>query len=80
MIDSQLTLLEGTIEDNSVLGRSCIPYSDVQWALSFTKLKEDVDALPQGLKPHIQAPGKILALAHIMRILLAHASWPVRKF
>jgi ABC-type bacteriocin/lantibiotic exporter with double-glycine peptidase domain len=73
MIDSQLTLFEGTIEDNIVLGRSYIPYSDVRWALRFTELEEEVDALPQGLKTHIRAPGKILAPTHIMRILLARA-------
>lgn len=73
MIDSQLSLFEGTIEDNIVLGRSYIPYSDVRWALRFTELEEDVDALPQGLKTHIRAPGKVLAPTHIMRILLARA-------
>lgn len=73
MIDSQLTLFEGTIEDNIVLGRSYVPYSDVRWALRFVELEEDVDALPQGLKTHIRAPGKILAPTHIVRILLARA-------
>ena len=73
MLDSQLTLFEGTIEDNIVLGRSYIPYSDVQWALRFTELEEDVDALPQGLKTHLQASGSILAPTHITRILLARA-------
>ena len=73
MLDTQLTLFEGTIEDNIVLGRSYIPYSDVQWALRFTELEEDVDALPQGLKTHIRAPGQILAPTHITRILLARA-------
>ena len=73
MIDSHLTLFEGTIEDNIVLGRSYVPYSDVRWALRFVELEEDVDALPQGLKTHIRAPGKILAPTHIMRILLARA-------
>jgi ABC-type bacteriocin/lantibiotic exporter with double-glycine peptidase domain len=73
MIDSQLTLFEGTIEDNILLGRAYIPYSDVRWALRFVDLEEDVDALPQGLKTHVRAPGKILAQTHIMRILLARA-------
>jgi ABC-type bacteriocin/lantibiotic exporter with double-glycine peptidase domain len=73
MIDSQLSLFEGTIEDNIVLGRSYIPYGDVRWALRFTELEEDVDALPQGLKTHIRAPGQILASTYIMRILLARA-------
>lgn len=71
MIDSQLTLFDGTIEDNIVLGRSYVPYSDVRWALRFTELEEEIDALPQGLKTHIRAPGKVLASTHILRILLA---------
>lgn len=73
MIDSQLTLFDGTLEDNIVLGRSYIPYSDVRWALRFTELEEEVDALPQGLKTHIRATGTILAPTHILRILLARA-------
>lgn len=73
MIDSQLSLFEGTIEDNIVLGRSYIPYGDVRWALRLTELEEDVDALPHGLKTHIRAPGKILAPTHILRILLSRA-------
>ncbi len=73
MIDSPLTLFEGTIEDNIVLGRSTIPYSDVQWALRFTELEEDIDALPEGLKTHIQDSGNMLAPTDIMRILIARA-------
>jgi ABC-type transport system involved in cytochrome bd biosynthesis fused ATPase/permease subunit len=41
--------------------------------LRFTELEENIDALPQVLKTHIQIPGKILAPTHIMRILLARA-------
>lgn len=73
MLDSQLSLFEGTIEDNIVLGRAYIPYSDVRWALRFTELEEEIDALPQGIKTHVRMPGKILAPTHILRILLARA-------
>jgi ABC-type bacteriocin/lantibiotic exporter with double-glycine peptidase domain len=73
MLDSQLSLFEGTIEDNIVLGRSYVPYSDVRWALRFTELEEEIDALPQGIKSHVRAPGKVLAPTHILRILLARA-------
>jgi ABC-type bacteriocin/lantibiotic exporter with double-glycine peptidase domain len=73
MLDSQLSLFEGTIEDNIVLGRSYVPYSDVLWALRFTELEEEIDALPYGIKTHVRAPGKILAPTHILRILLARA-------
>jgi ABC-type bacteriocin/lantibiotic exporter with double-glycine peptidase domain len=73
MIDSQLTLFEGTIEDNIVLGRAYVPHNDIRWALRFAELEEDVDALPFGLKTHIRTPGRILAPTHILRILLARA-------
>ena len=73
MLDSQLSLFEGTIEENIVLGRSYVPYSDVRWALRFTELEEEIDALPQGIKTHVRSPGKVLAPTHILRILLARS-------
>jgi ABC-type bacteriocin/lantibiotic exporter with double-glycine peptidase domain len=73
MLDSQLSLFEGTIEDNVVLGRSYIPYADIRWALRFTELEEEVDAMPQGVKTHVRAPGRALAPTHTLRILLARA-------
>ncbi|MFO0706698.1 MAG: ATP-binding cassette domain-containing protein [Nitrospira sp.] len=73
VLDSQLTLFEGTIEENIVLGRPYIPYSDVRWALRFTELEEEIDALPQGLKTQVRAPGRVLAPTHILRMLLARA-------
>lgn len=73
ILDSQLSLFEGTLEENILLGRTYIPYSDVRWALRFTELEEEVDALPQGLKTHVRTPGKIFAPSHIVRILVARA-------
>jgi putative ABC transport system ATP-binding protein len=73
VLDSQLSLFEGTLEDNIVLGRSYVPYSDVQWALRFTELEEEVDTLPQGLKTSVRAPGRILAANLVLRILIARA-------
>ena len=73
IIDSQLTLFEGTIEDNIVLGRSYVPYTDVQWALRYTGLEHTVDVLPQGLKTHIRASGIHDDPAHILQILIARA-------
>ena len=73
ILDSQLSLFEGTLEENILLGRDYIPYSDVRWALRFTELEEEVDALPHGLKTHVRAAGKIFAPTHIVRILVARA-------
>jgi ABC-type bacteriocin/lantibiotic exporter with double-glycine peptidase domain len=71
--DSQLTLFEGTIEDNIVLGRSYVPYGDVRWALRFAELEEEIDALPLGIKTHVHSAWTILDPTHILRILLARA-------
>jgi ABC-type transport system involved in cytochrome bd biosynthesis fused ATPase/permease subunit len=49
MLDSHPTLLEGTIEDNITLERPSISYEDVQWALRFVELNEEIDRLPDGL-------------------------------
>jgi ABC-type bacteriocin/lantibiotic exporter with double-glycine peptidase domain len=73
MLDSQLSLIEGTIEDNIVLRRSYVPYSDVRWALWFTELQEEINALPQGIKTNIRALGEIAPPTHVLRILLARA-------
>ena len=73
VLDSQPSLFEGTLEDNIVLGRTYVPYSDVRWALRFAELEEVVDALPQGLKTQVRASGKVFAPTHVLRILVARA-------
>lgn len=73
MIDSQLTLLKGTIEDNIVMGRSYVTYDDVTWALRFTELEEDIDALPQGIKSNVSELGESISPSHVVQILLARA-------
>lgn len=73
MLDSQRSLIKGTIEDNIVLRRSYVPFSDIRWALWFTELQEEIDALPQGIKTNIRALGEIPAPTQVLRILLARA-------
>ncbi|MFO0700051.1 MAG: hypothetical protein U0236_12550 [Nitrospira sp.] len=48
MIDSQLSLVKGTIEENIVMGRSYVTYDDLNWALRFTELEEDIEGLRAG--------------------------------
>jgi putative ABC transport system ATP-binding protein len=59
IINFQLTLFECTTEYNTVLERSRLPHSDILSALRFIGLKENVAVLPQGIKSHIRALGKI---------------------
>jgi putative ABC transport system ATP-binding protein len=73
MIDSQLSLVNGTIEENIVMGRSYVTYDDLNWALRFTELEEDVEGLARGVKSDISALGESLSPTHIVQILLARA-------
>lgn len=73
MLDSHPTLLEGTIEDNITLGRSSISYEDIQWALEFVELDEDVDHLPGGLTTMVTGHSGQFTLSQTLRLLLARA-------
>jgi putative ABC transport system ATP-binding protein len=73
MLDSHPTLLEGTIEDNISLGRPAITYEDVQWALQFVELDEEIDRMPAGLKTRVVGHGRQFTLSQILRLLLARA-------
>jgi ABC-type bacteriocin/lantibiotic exporter with double-glycine peptidase domain len=73
MLDSQLTLVDGTIEENMVMGRSYVTYDDINWALRFTELEEDIESLPRGVKSDISSLGESISPTHIVQILLARA-------
>jgi len=73
MLDSHPTLLEGTIEDNLTLGRSSIRYEDVQWALQFVELDEEIDRMTDGLTTKVTGHGHQFTLSQILRLLLARA-------
>ena len=73
MLDSQLTLFEGTLEENITMGRASIPYDDILWALRFVDMEDEVDALPLGLKTPVRAKGTRFTTSQIMRILVARA-------
>jgi putative ABC transport system ATP-binding protein len=73
VLDSHPTLLDGTLEDNITLGRPSITYQDIQWALRFAELDEEVDAMPSGLTTMVTGTGKDFTLSQIPRILLSRA-------
>ncbi len=73
MIDSHLSLIDGTIAENIVWRRSYISYDDVRWALWLTQLQDEVATLPQGINSDIRALGELPAPTHVLRILLARA-------
>ena len=73
MIDSQLSLIDGTIADNIVWGRAYVSYDDVRWALRLTQLQDEISTLPQGINSKISVFGESPAPSHVLRILLARA-------
>lgn len=73
VLDSKLTLFEGTVEDNISLGRPSITYSDLHWALRFTELEEEIDALPHGIKTQVRAEGAVFSPARTQKMLVARA-------
>ena len=59
--------------DMITLGRGSITYDDVQWALQFVELDEEVDHMPDGLTTHVTGHGNQFTLSQILRLLLARA-------
>lgn len=73
ILDSQLSLFEGTLEENLTMGRPNVEYADIQWALRFVEMAEEIDAMPLGLKTPVMARGKNFTSSQILRLLVARA-------
>ena len=72
VLDSQLTLFEGTLEENITMRRP-VSYQDVRWALRLVELEEEVDAMPLGLKTPVYSRGKSFTSSQVLKILVARA-------
>ncbi len=73
MLDSQPTLLEGTIEDNLTLGRPVVSHDDILWALHFVELDDEIDHFPDGLATQVTGHRDQFTLSQTLRLLLARA-------
>ncbi len=73
VLSSPLSLFAGTLEENITMGRPQVQYEDLQWALRFVEMEEEVDAMPLGLRTSIRSGGKMLPTSQILRILIARA-------
>ncbi|MCO6440883.1 MAG: ABC transporter ATP-binding protein [Nitrococcus mobilis] len=69
----QISVFEGTLEDNITMGREGILAEDVMWALRLVDLFEDVERLPHGLGTPIGLGGKDLTPSQKLRVLIARA-------
>lgn len=63
----------GTIEENILLGRDYISQQDLQWALEFAQLNDDLAELPDGLQTRIVSEGRNLSRGQVQRLLIARA-------
>jgi ATP-binding cassette subfamily B protein len=66
-------IFDGTIEENITIGRDFVNYTDVVWALSITRLDEDMVQFSKGLKTELVSSGRNLSRGQIQRILIARA-------
>jgi ABC-type bacteriocin/lantibiotic exporter with double-glycine peptidase domain len=73
VLDSQPILLDGTLENNITLGRASITYEDIQWALQFVELDEEIDSLPDGLTTMVTGQSSQFTESQILRLLVARA-------
>ncbi len=69
----ELSLFEGTLADNIVMGRSGIETEDLLWALQLVELDKELEDLPEGLNTLVQNGGKEFTPSQQLRILLARA-------
>jgi ABC-type bacteriocin/lantibiotic exporter with double-glycine peptidase domain len=72
VLDSALTLFEGTLEENITMGRP-VQYDDLRWALRFVEMEEEVDTMPLGLRTPVKSGGKGCTTSQMLRLLVARA-------
>ena len=66
-------IFAGTLEENILLGRSYISHEDLQWALEFTHLTDELAKFPQGLQTRLITEGRNLSRGQVQRLLIARA-------
>ncbi len=73
MVSDTNEIFAGTVEENILLGRQYISHEDLQWALEFSRLTEDLALMPEGLQTTLVTEGRNLSRGQIQRMLLARA-------
>ena len=69
----RLSLFEGTLEENLTMGRAGITAEDLQWALQFVEMEDEIASLPLGLSTTVGQGAKELPPSQRLRLLIARA-------
>lgn len=70
MVFPENQIIPGTIEQNILLGR-VYPREQLEWAIRMTRLDDDIDVLPDGLRTQLSGTGDTIAYGLRRRILFA---------
>lgn len=66
-------IIDGTVYENIVMGRTWVSPQDVMNAVRLTRLDETFLRLPKGLQTHLISYGKNLSTGEIRRLMIARA-------
>jgi len=66
-------IIDGTVYENIVMGRTWVSPQDVMNAVRLTRLDETFLRLPQGLQTHLISYGKNLSTGEVRRLMIARA-------
>ncbi|MBC8086599.1 MAG: ATP-binding cassette domain-containing protein [Phycisphaerae bacterium] len=72
LVESQVELIDGTIEDNISMGRDRVTAADVSWACELVMLDEHLHSLPAGLHTAVGGANRLPAFVE-RKIALARA-------
>ena len=68
-----LTLFEGSVADNILVGRPNLKSEELLWASSLTQLDQELEAFPDGLGTMVKEGGRDFTPSQRLRILLTRA-------
>jgi ABC-type bacteriocin/lantibiotic exporter with double-glycine peptidase domain len=66
-------IFAGSLEENILLGRNYIAHEDLQWALEFANLTDELAKFPQGLQTQLVTEGRNLSRGQRQRLMIARA-------
>lgn len=73
LVSDSNEVFAGTVEDNILLGHEDVANEDLQWAIEFARLTDDLARLSHGLQTHLISEGRNLSRGQVQRLMIARA-------